>query len=102
MASFLFFSRLIKCLNKMYFLNIPLFMRLRKQFGTEKIRKTGHWKSAETLTFAKLKELLNERFNSVDFDEAKRDVRPFIADSDKLSLWSKEFFCAITEEWKVG
>ena len=51
---------------------------------------------------AKLKELLNERFNSVDFDEAKRDVRPFIADSDKLSLWSKEFFCAITEEWKVG
>jgi Uncharacterized conserved protein len=68
----------------------------------KRMEQTGHWKSAETLTFAKLKELLNERFNSVDFDEAKRDVRPFIADGDKLSLWSKEFFCAITEEWKVG
>ncbi|MBO4712415.1 MAG: nucleotidyl transferase AbiEii/AbiGii toxin family protein [Fibrobacter sp.] len=68
----------------------------------KRMEQTGHWKSAETLTFAKLKELLNERFTSVDFDEAKRDVRPFIADSDKLSLWSKEFFCAITEEWNVG
>ena len=64
------------------------------------MEQTGHWKSADTLTFDGLKDLLKERFHSVDFEEAKRDVRPFIADSDKLNLWSENFFCAITEEWK--
>ena len=52
------------------------------------------------MTFDGLKDLLKERFHSVDFEEAKRDVRPFIADSNKLNLWSEDFFCAITEEWK--
>ena len=66
----------------------------------KRMEQTGHWKSADTLTFDGLKDLLKERFQSVDFEEAKRDVRPFIADSDKLNLWNESFFCAITEEWK--
>lgn len=68
----------------------------------KRMEQTGHWKSSETLTAAKLKKLLISRFCSVNFDDAKRDVQAFIADSSKLNLWSADFFCAITNEWKVG
>ena len=44
-----------------------------------------------------IKQLLKQRFNSIDFDEAKADVLPFVKDKSKLDLWNKEFFIAITE-----
>ena len=66
----------------------------------KRMEQTGHWISKETLTTAKLKTLLKERFHTVDFNEAKRDVQPFIADSSKLALWSTDFFCALADEWK--
>ena len=66
----------------------------------KRMEQTGHWISTETLTTAKLKKLLKERFHTIDFNEAKRDVQPFIADSSKLALWSTDFFCALTDEWK--
>jgi hypothetical protein len=66
----------------------------------KRMEQTGHWNSTEILTTAKLKTLLKERFHAVDFNEAKRDVQPFIADSSKLALWSTDFFSALTDEWK--
>ena len=68
----------------------------------KRMEQTGHWDAGKNLTVVKLKDLLKERFHSVNFDDAKRDVQPFIADSSKLDLWSADFFCAITDEWKVG
>ena len=66
----------------------------------KRMEQTGHWNSTDTLTMANLKILLKERFQTVDFNEAKRDVQPFIADSTRLALWNTDFFCAITDEWK--
>lgn len=43
-----------------------------------------------------LKELLLERFDSIDFEQAKKDVLPFISDKSKIEIWSKEFFTDIT------
>ena len=68
----------------------------------KRMEQTGHWGVKESLTAAKLKDLLKKRFRSVNFDDAKRDVQAFIANSSKLNLWSADFFCAITDEWKVG
>ena len=68
----------------------------------KRMEQTGHWGVNESLTAAKLKDLLKKRFRSVNFDDAKRDVQAFIANSSKLNLWSADFFCAITDEWKVG
>ena len=68
----------------------------------KRMEQTGHWGVKESLTAAKLKDLLKNRFRSVNFDDAKRDVQAFIANSSKLNLWSADFFCAITDEWKVG
>ena len=52
------------------------------------------------LTIDNLKELLNERFAAIDFEQAKEDVLPFIKDKSKLNLWSKEFFIEITKGLK--
>ena len=40
-VSFFVLPRLIKSPYKIYFLNIPYFMRVRKRFDAEKIRKIG-------------------------------------------------------------
>lgn len=67
----------------------------------KRMEQTGHWDASEDLTVDRLKDLLKERFHSVNFDDAKRDVQPFIANSSTLNLWSTDFFCAITDEWKA-
>lgn len=50
------------------------------------------------LTIENLRALLNERFCSMDFAQAKEDVLPFVRDKSKLDLWSKEFFIEITKK----
>lgn len=49
------------------------------------------------LTVEKLKELLNERFSNMDFEQARDDVLPFVKDKSKLDLWCKDFFIEITK-----
>lgn len=68
----------------------------------KRMEQTGHWNSDKTLTIAKLKNLLKERFHSVNIEDAKRDVQSFIANRSILDLWSTDFFCAITDEWNAG
>ncbi|MGI6359466.1 MAG: hypothetical protein ACOX02_00275 [Acholeplasmatales bacterium] len=50
----------------------------------------------EELTIEKLKEMLNKKFSSIDYQNAKEDVIAFIKDKRKIDLWSKEFFIDIT------
>lgn len=50
------------------------------------------------LTIDNLKSLLNERFEKIDYKQAKEDVLPFIKDKSKLDLWSKDFFIEITKQ----
>ena len=63
----------------------------------KRLEQSGKWNENEELTLDKLNDLLCERFNSVDFGAAKQDVIPFINDSSKLALWSKDFFCSVTK-----
>lgn len=50
----------------------------------------------ENLTLESLKKLLNKKFREIDYEEAKKDVIPFIEDNDSLNLWNKDFFIEIT------
>lgn len=47
-----------------------------------------------------LKELLIDKFNEIDYKEAKEDVIPFIKDVDSINIWSKDFFISITKKLK--
>ncbi len=44
-----------------------------------------------------LKDLLNKKFEEINYTDAKEDVITFIKDSDSLNLWSSEFFIEITK-----
>ena len=49
-------------------------------------------------------ELLDQKRKAIerlDFETAKQDVLPFVADKSKLELWSAEFFKSITQSLKI-
>ena len=56
--------------------------------------------SNEILDISKVKELLINKFNEIDYNDAKEDVKPFIKNVDSLNMWGKEFFVSITENIK--
>jgi len=41
---------------------------------------------------AELKIMLENKFETTDWESAKRDVAPFIKDQAELELWSTAFF----------
>lgn len=47
-----------------------------------------------------LKQLLIQKFSNIDYEDAKKDVIPFIKDVDSLNLWNKDFFINITNNLK--
>ncbi|MFA5447459.1 MAG: nucleotidyl transferase AbiEii/AbiGii toxin family protein [Sphaerochaeta sp.] len=65
----------------------------------ERMRQTNHWTAAETLSESSLHTLLRERFAQVDYQQIQEDVIPFIQDPSKISLYSKEFFVSITDQY---
>ena len=64
----------------------------------KRLEQSGRWDANNIMTLDALKKLLVHKFAEIDYDNAKIDVRAFIKDDSKLSLWSKEFFCAITQK----
>ena len=51
----------------------------------------------EPFSLEVLLNMLNRRFETIDYEQAKQDVLPFITDKSKLDLWSKDFFIGITQ-----
>lgn len=58
------------------------------------------WKQEDDFTIDDAKKLLCSRFDTINFEQAKEDVRPFIKDTGFLSLWSADFFKQITDNLK--
>lgn len=63
-----------------------------------KLIESGYIKLNDNFDIDVLKKLLINRFNEIDYNEAVEDVIPFIKNVDNLKIWSKEFFCNITDE----
>ena len=51
----------------------------------------------EEMTLGEIKDILHRRFESIDYDQARRDVLPFIKNPSAVEIWGKDFFIAITE-----
>lgn len=56
------------------------------------MKSDGELPDDESLTEAKVKELLKKRIEEIDLHAAKEDVRPFLKDPTQLDLWSQDFF----------
>ena len=55
----------------------------------------------EDLSLDEIKAILCRRFESIDFDQAREDVIPFIKNPSSVDIWSRDFFAAITENLRA-
>ncbi len=66
-----------------------------------RLEDSGALSKDEPFSRETLLEMLNQRFDTIDFEQAKQDVLPFITDPSKLDLWSKDFFIDITKNMQA-
>jgi len=57
-----------------------------------RLRQSGHFEGKKSLEKESFMAMLQERISNVDFENAKKDMRPFIKDQAALSLWNDTFF----------
>ena len=62
---------------------------------------SGFEGAREDLSLDEIKEILRRRFESIDFNQAREDVIPFIKNPSAVDIWSQDFFAAITENLKA-
>ena len=62
-----------------------------------RLRQSNFLETEAPLGIDQLKDMLRARFATIDYDQAKQDVLPFIKDPNKLLVWSQDFFDQITE-----
>lgn len=58
------------------------------------------WDARKTLSLANVKQLLSEKINRINFEQAKQDVQPFLHHPDATQAWSPEFFLDVIEKLK--
>jgi len=63
----------------------------------ERLIQSGFLSEKADCSLEEIKHMLADRFDSIDFSQAKRDVEPFIHDTSVLNIWSADFFKQITE-----
>jgi hypothetical protein len=66
----------------------------------ERMRQSGHWQQKGTLAKGELADLLSDVIGTLDVEQAKKDVLPFIKDTGALEIWSREFFLDICSRIK--
>jgi predicted nucleotidyltransferase component of viral defense system len=72
-------------------LNIPHFL--------ERAKETSDWKE-DLISETQILALLHEKIENVSIDKVKEDVIRFIASTEKLDIWSKEYFKQLIERMK--
>lgn len=63
----------------------------------ERLLETEYITPETTCSLEEIKQMLRNRFDIIDFSQAKQDVIPFIHDTSVLDIWSAEFFKQITD-----
>ena len=63
-----------------------------------KLKNTGKIGEHTTLSLETVKEMLKEKFLSVDYESAKKDVSNFIDNKESLNLWKPELFLSSLQE----
>lgn len=67
----------------------------------KRMEQSDHWAPSRTLDIGTLKNLLNDRFKVIDFDNAREDVLHFLGPKEQkgLSIWDADFFTDITDRY---
>jgi predicted nucleotidyltransferase component of viral defense system len=64
----------------------------------ERMIQSGHWKAGENLSNTKFLSLATKVIESLNVDQARKEVEPFLKNPDTLAVWSKEFFLEVVRK----
>jgi len=67
-----------------------------------RLKDSGYRNLESGCSLTDVKGMLCEKFQNIDYEQAKQDVVPFIRDHTSLALWSADFFMQITELLQVN
>ncbi len=111
----LFASKLIAVLNRNwqsrikgrdfydYLFYISNEVKVNLTFLENGLKKFGYLKDDETMTLDRLKNDLKNRFECVDFENAKDDVLPFVGEDDRfISAFNRDIFIGTIELIKIN
>ena len=84
-----------------YLFNIGKETSFNLSYLENKLKSTGTIPQNESLTLSRVKEMLQARFETVDYGLAKEDVSNFIFDKAELNLWQKELFLATLNDLRA-
>ncbi len=59
---------------------------------------SGFEGARDDLSLDEIKQILFNRFSSIDYSQAKNDVLPFIQNPASLEVWSEDIFQSITNQ----
>ncbi|MES2836737.1 MAG: nucleotidyl transferase AbiEii/AbiGii toxin family protein [Bacteroidota bacterium] len=65
----------------------------------QRAKDTGDWK-AKTISQKQILEILNQKINTVSFDNVKEDVVRFIKDDKALKIWTPTYFNDLSKKLK--
>lgn len=82
-----------------YYLSVDTKVNLKHL--EERLKQTNTIEENVRLTRGLLLDILNSRFDHIDYEIAKLDLRPFIKEQSSLDLWSRDFFKSITNHIQV-
>lgn len=75
--------------------------RLNLPHLRERLLQSNHLDEDAPCTLEDIKRILCQRFDAIDYGEAKEDVLSFIRDVSVIELWSAEFFKQITMNLEI-
>jgi len=67
----------------------------------KRMRQTGHYTGHSSLTRNYLIDLLFANIDNLNIDAARKEVTPFISNTNRLEIWSKDFFKAAAQQIEV-
>ncbi|MBW2689597.1 MAG: nucleotidyl transferase AbiEii/AbiGii toxin family protein, partial [Deltaproteobacteria bacterium] len=67
----------------------------------QRMRQSGHWEDGDPLAVSSFERLVAESIGSLDVDQARQEVLPFVRQPEALEVWSREFFTEIVKRIKT-
>ena len=67
----------------------------------KRMRQTGHYTGHSSLTRNYLIDLLYANIDNLNIDAARKEVTPFISNTNRLEIWSKDFFKTAAQQIEV-
>ena len=62
-----------------------------------RLAQSGFIERDRIITIEDVRNMLKDRFEQIDYEQAKEDVMPFIKNKNTLDLWGTDFFSSITK-----